>query len=191
VDRSDKQLLTWLGLGAAGVMLVKAFQSAQDPTSFVNDPVSAMSEAVQSLAGWKSVGNAAQWLPTLNAAEDAAGIPTDLLARIAYEESHFRESIIRGTHPSTAGALGIMQLMPQYFQSVRVAIPFTDSDVASQITEAANFLASLYTRFQSWELAVAAYNAGAGNVQKYGGVPPFAETQKYVTDIMADVPVVA
>jgi soluble lytic murein transglycosylase-like protein len=47
---------------------------------------------------------------------------------------------------------------------------------------------SLYLQFGSWSLALAAYNAGPGNVQKYGNtVPPFAETQSYVSSILADV----
>jgi soluble lytic murein transglycosylase-like protein len=143
---------------------------------------------VSSLGGWKNTGSAAAWLPTLAQAEIDNDIPTDLLARIAYQESHFRETIIRGTLTSPVGALGIMQMMPQFFQSVRVATPFTDDAVTTQIYEASNYLASLYTEFKSWPLAIAAYNAGAGNVQKYGGIPPFTETQNYVAQITADIP---
>jgi soluble lytic murein transglycosylase-like protein len=190
----NKELLTWLGFGIAGTVLVKMFSSMQNAdgstpvTSFTNDPVSAMTDAIKALAGWKNVNKAADWLPTLAAAEISTGLPTDLLARVAYEESRFREEIIRGTKPSPAGALGIMQMMPQYFQSVRAQQPYSDDAVTSQINEAANLLASLYTRFNSWPLAIAAYNAGAGNVSKYGGIPPFAETQNYVAAITADVP---
>lgn len=139
------------------------------------------------IAGWKSVGNASDWLPAIATSEQENNLPVDLLARIAYEESHFREDIIRGTKSSPAGALGILQLEPEYFPSVRAQIPFTDSDVLSQIEEAALDVARLYGRFSDWSLAIAAYNAGEGNVHKYGGIPPFPETQKYVADITADV----
>lgn len=139
------------------------------------------------IAGWKSVGNASDWLPAIATSEQENNLPVDLLARIAYEESHFREDIIRGTKSSPAGALGILQLEPEYFPSVRAQIPFTDSDVLSQIEEAAIDVARLYGRFSDWSLAIAAYNAGEGNVHKYGGIPPFPETQKYVADITADV----
>jgi soluble lytic murein transglycosylase-like protein len=81
-----------------------------------------------------------------------------------------------------------MQLMPKFFLSVRVPLPFTDNDVRAQIKEAAGFLAGLYARFNDWDFAVAAYNAGAGNVEKYGGIPPFAETEQYVAAVKADVP---
>lgn len=190
----NRELLTWLGFGIAGTVLVKMFGSMQNAdgtapaVAFTNDPVGATMDAVKALAGWKNVNKAADWLPTLAAAEVSAGLPTDLLARIAYQESHFREEIIRGTQASPAGALGIMQMMPQYFQSVRAQQPYSDDAVTSQINEAANLLASLYTRFKSWPLAIAAYNAGAGNVSKYGGIPPFAETQNYVAQVTADVP---
>lgn len=142
------------------------------------------------VTSWKNVAEGSTWVPVLNAAEQQYGLPQDLLARVAYQESHFRESIIRGTQASPAGALGIMQLEPAYFSSVRVPVPFSDSDVRAQIDEAAQQLQSLYGEFGDWSLALAAYNAGAGNVRKYGGIPPFTETQNYVAQITADVPAI-
>lgn len=118
----------------------------------------------------------------LNAAEDTYGIPRDLLARQAYQESHFRPDIINGTTVSPAGALGLMQIVPAYHPT---ADPL---NVPAAITYAAGFLRSLYNQFGSWALALAAYNAGPGNVAKYGNtVPPFAETQAYVSSILGDV----
>lgn len=118
----------------------------------------------------------------LNAAENQYGIPRDLLARQAYQESHFRPDIINGTTASPAGALGLMQIVPAYHPD---ADPL---NVPAAIQYAANFMRSLYNQFGSWSLALAAYNAGPGNVKKYGNtVPPFAETQSYVTSIIGDV----
>lgn len=130
---------------------------------------------------WKQKKNASKYLPLLNAAERKYGIPTDLLARMAYQESHWRDDIVNGTTTSTAGALGLMQLVPKWHPTVNPL------DVPAAIDYAARYVASLHTQFGSWPLAVAAYNAGPGNVQKYAGVPPFPETQSYVADIFADV----
>jgi soluble lytic murein transglycosylase-like protein len=137
---------------------------------------------------WEDEGQGPVWVPVLHVAENTYGLPTDLLARIAYEESSFIEEIIRGTRASSAGALGMMQLMPQFFPTVRVPIPFTDTDVGNQIAEAARLLVSLHHSTNDWVLSIAAYNAGLGNVEKYKGIPPFPETEKYVADITADVP---
>lgn len=132
------------------------------------------------LMDWKR--NGAAYLPLLNAAEDKYGIPRDLLARQAYEESHFREDIISGAVVSPAGALGIMQIVPKYHPNV------DPLNVAQSIDYAGSILKGWFNQFGSWELALAAYNAGPGNVEKYGGVPPFVETQNYVAEIKADVP---
>ncbi|MGH2855375.1 MAG: transglycosylase SLT domain-containing protein [Solirubrobacteraceae bacterium] len=129
----------------------------------------------------------------LNAAEAANGIPTNLLARMAYEESHWRDDIITGSTISSAGALGILQLEPAYFSSVNVPRPYTDADTTAQIAQAAAELARLYGVFGSWPLAVAAYNDGQGNIAAYvaGTRALPAETQKYLQDVFADVPAAA
>ena len=132
---------------------------------------------------WKNARNAAKYLPLLNAAERKYGIPTDLLARLAYQESRFRDDIVSGATPSSAGALGIMQLVPKYHPNARPL------EVIAAVDYGASFLASLRRQLGSWRLALAGYNAGAGNVIKYKGIPPFEETQKYVREITADVPV--
>ena len=99
--------------------------------------------------------------------------------------------MISGETSSSAGALGILQLMPAFFSTVQVPVPFTAADTTAQISQAAQQLSSLYTTFNDWTLAVAGYNAGAGTIQKYlagtGSLP--AETAAYVADVIADVPV--
>lgn len=182
--RRDANLLLLLAGAALAYEYYQSYVSG-DPTAFAADPWASIMETV---TPWKSSGSGPTWVPVLNATEQQFGIPPDLLARVAYQESRFREDIIRGTTASGAGALGMMQLMPQYFPSVNVARPYTDTDVQNQINAAATQLNSLYTRYGDWSLALAAYNAGAGNVDKYGGIPPFTETQNYVAQILADVP---
>lgn len=151
--------------------------------------------ATVGLAYWESSANAKKWAPVIAAAEQQYGIPTGLLARQAYEESGYRTSVINGTQSSPAGALGILQLMPQYFSSVQVPIPFSDGAIEGQIAQAAGYMHQLYQEFGNWPAALAAYNAGPGTVSQYlaaggagAGLSLPAQTVNYVTQILADVP---
>jgi soluble lytic murein transglycosylase-like protein len=145
---------------------------------------------------WMSEGDGPQWMPTLNAAETLLEIPTNLLARCAFQESTFRHEVILGLIPSSCGALGILQLMPRFFSSVLVPVPFTPENITAQISESAAFLASLYTRFSDWQVAVAAYNWGGGDVHheyvldhnKYVLSDMPTQTQNYVRKVFSDVP---
>jgi soluble lytic murein transglycosylase-like protein len=179
----------WLLLGLGGAILAYLYLNRQQLQSAAGTALSA-GEAL--LEGWQNAGEGPTWVPVINQTEASLGIPPNLLARMAYQESRFRQSVIDGTTPSPAGALGILQLMPQYFKSVQVPRPFTPADTQAQITEAGQDLASLYNTFGDWATALAAYNWGPGNVQEFlagtlSGIP--TETQNYVKQILADVPV--
>jgi soluble lytic murein transglycosylase-like protein len=83
---------------------------------------------------------------------------------------------------SKAGAQGLMQLMPDTAQSVGVRDSY---DPAQNVAGGTRYLKGLLDRFSGdVRLAVAAYNAGPGAVEKYGDVPPYAETQNYVQNVM-------
>lgn len=147
---------------------------------------------VEVMADWKKKAQANagalydSLISMLHAAEDKYGIPRDLLARQAYQESRFRPDIIDGTTKSPAGAEGFMQIVPAYHPDV------DPLDTPAAIDYAGKIMAGWYNQFGSWDLALAAYNAGPGNVKKYGNaVPPFTETQNYVAQIMGDVPTVS
>lgn len=142
------------------------------------------------MTDWKRKGE--KYLPLLNAAERRYGIPHDLLARQAYQESRFRQDIIDGTTRSGAGAVGIMQIIPRFHPSIDPGDAAADEraalDPARAIDYAAKFMRQLFDKYHSWSLALAAYNAGPGNVDKYNRtVPPFKETQNYVAQIIGDV----
>lgn len=143
---------------------------------------------------WKNAGDGPKWIPIITQVEEALDLPTGLLARMAFQESSFRPGVIDGTIPSPPGALGILQLMPQFFPAVNRPIPFSDDAVKSQIIAAGVYVKQQYTRFGDWAEALAAYNYGPGNEEKYlehriAGLP--IETQNYVSEILADVPVKA
>ncbi|SOE01171.1 transglycosylase SLT domain-containing protein [Blastococcus haudaquaticus] len=103
------------------------------------------------------------------------GVDPSLLAAVAAKESSFNASAV-----SPAGAQGLMQFMPATAKGLGV----NPLDPNSAIDGAARYLSSLSQQFGSTELALAAYNAGPGTVSKYGGIPPYPETQNYVRAVM-------
>lgn len=142
------------------------------------------------MSAWMTSSNAQKWATALSNAEQTYGLPTGLLSRIAYQESRFIQSFIDGTRASSAGALGMMQLMPQFFSTVQRPVPFSDQDTLDQISQAAELLASLYTHFGDWTATVAAYNAGEGTINHVlaGTANLPSETANYIANIAADLP---
>ena len=109
-------------------------------------------------------------------AEARNGLPPGLLSAVASVESGGRADAV-----SPAGAQGLMQLMPETARSLGVD-PF---DPAQAVDGAGRLLAGHLRRFGSLDLALAAYNAGGGAVERAGGIPPYPETQAYVRKVRA------
>ena len=103
------------------------------------------------------------------------GISPNLLAAVAKVESGGNASAV-----SSAGARGLMQFMP----GTAAAFGVDPMDPAQAIDGAARLLSQMQTKFGSTELALASYNAGEGAVRRAGGIPPYGETQAYVTKVM-------
>ena len=104
------------------------------------------------------------------------GVPAKLLAAVAKVESNYNPRAV-----SPAGAQGLMQLMP----GTAAGLGVNALDPTQAVDGAARMLSGLLKEFNSTPLALAAYNAGAGAVKKYGGIPPYGETQAYVPKVQA------
>ncbi len=127
--------------------------------------------------GLGSVGSTFDVQNQITAAAIANGVDPNLALAVAKQESGFNQSAV-----SSAGAIGTFQLMPKTAAGLGVN-PY---DQAQNIQGGVQYLKQLQTQYNgNTALVLAAYNAGPGAVQRYGGVPPYAETQNYVSSILA------
>lgn len=105
-------------------------------------------------------------------------VDVKLLKAIAHAESNFNPNAT-----SSSGAMGVMQLMPSTAKSLGITDAYNAYD---NIMGGAKVIAEHLANYNGdISLALAAYNAGSGNVAKYGGVPPFTETQNYIKKVLA------
>ncbi len=151
---------------------------AADTNSFFNAGIS-----MTNTATWDASVVPAQYVAAIQTAEQANGLPTNMLARLLYQESHYNPSIINGTIKSSAGALGIAQFMPPTAADFGI----NPLDPFQSIAAAGRYLKQLYNATGAWDQALAAYNWGLGNLRKYGIAQAPVETRNYYTQILAGI----
>jgi soluble lytic murein transglycosylase-like protein len=159
---------------------------AQPATSFASTLASAQQVPGQqtssisvSAASGTTSGGTTDFESEINAAATSNGVDPALLKGLVQQESGFDPNAHSG-----AGAVGLTQLMPGTAAALGVTDP---TDPVQSLQAGARYLREQLDRFGGDErLALAAYNAGPGAVAKYGGVPPYAETQGYVNKVLAN-----
>ena len=114
----------------------------------------------------------AEWAKLAREAEEIFGLDSELVLAVIRAESAFDHTAV-----SPVGAQGAMQVMPLTQEQLGLIDPF---DPRANVYAGTQYLMELMQRFGSVELALAAYNAGPANVEKYGGIPPFPETRDFV-----------
>ena len=123
------------------------------------------------------LAGAEQYREEISKAAKTYKIPEKLIAAVMKQESNFNASAV-----SSAGASGLMQLMPATAKYLGVTNRLNPEQ---NIMGGAKYLRQMLDQFDNnLETALAAYNAGPGNVKKYNGIPPFKETQNYVKKVL-------
>lgn len=163
--------------GAAGLAGNPAQTNTTDFASVLQAATTGTSSGAQSQGTTQAEGASSAYDPLIEQAAARYGLDPAILHGLIQQESDFNPSA-----QSSAGAAGLTQLMPGTASSLGVANPL---DPTESIEGGARYLSQLMSQFGGNTTdALAAYNAGPGAVSQYGGVPPYPETQSYVTKVL-------
>ena len=164
-----------LNAAASALETIQADQKAFSSVTVSSEPYNISSQTTPVTSA--SLNCPAELESYFKEASKAYSVDERLLKSIAKAESSFQSDAT-----SHSGAMGIMQLMPATASSLGVSNAY---DARENILGGAKYISQLLQQYQGdTSLALAAYNAGSNNVDKYGGIPPFTETQNYVSKVL-------
>ena len=193
--------MRWPSVAAAGLLAFAGWQWARqqeeyaasldglaqgvssDATEFFDKVAEGVSDVANSLTGYSYSKVPERFRGAIASAEVNYGLPDQMLARLLWQESRYKDSIITGAVRSPAGAMGIAQFMPATAADMGV----DPLDPFAAIDAAGRYLRSLYRQTGDWSKALAAYNWGIGNVLRKGMSRAPLETRNYFSQILADI----
>lgn len=159
------------------VQATATIPTTSNTTASATTPTTSATPSASDSVASTSSGPTTQYDAIIKKASVTYGIPEKMIKAVIKQESNFNNNVT-----SSVGASGLMQLMPATASYLGVT---NRNDPEQNIMGGTKYLKQMLDKYGDYKLMLAAYNAGPGNVSKYGGVPPFKETQNYVSKIMA------
>jgi soluble lytic murein transglycosylase-like protein len=171
----DRVIVSLRGGGEMSFDRALIAKVAPDEVPYIDDDITETKEGAMPVAAGQGLASDTAYDRIIESAATRHSVDARIVKAVIQVESAFQP---RARSPK--GAMGLMQLMPKTARHYAARNPY---DPASNIDAGTQYLKRLLDEFEL-PLALAAYNAGEGAVRRFGGIPPYAETQAYVTKVL-------